>query len=559
MTRKHGWSAWLLLLAGLLCGACQPVTFSAALNSALEAAPQERLSQRRFTTPLPFETPTAFPFTPTPSPTIVPIIAVAAVITAATDPVPVFSFVADGRVRYLAQAGDTLPIVATRFGLQAGEILSPEPMLMHGLLSPGQLLLLPPQSGTDLPFTRLLPDSEIVYGPSAADFRVGDYLEQTGGYLSTYREYLNSTGWTSAADILTRVALENSINPRVFLSLLEYACQCVVGSSTGQLESGYVLGVEDYHYPGLYGQLSWAASQLSAGYYGWRSGALTAIRLPGGIIASPAPDSNAGSVAVQYYFAALLSAHHNAPEDSLAWKQALDIQNGFPALHRRMFGEVEALDQAFGPLYPPGLQQPELRLPFLPGSQWSYSSGPHKPWESAEVLAAMDLAPASPASGCIPSDAWVTAVGDGQVVRTGQGTLLLDLFDDVAGNEQPASDGKEQTGWAILYLHIASQGSAPVGTRLHAGEPLGHPSCEGGPATGTHVHIARKYNGEWVAADGPLLFVMSGWVPHAGDRPYQGTLTKNGQTVIAHPNGAGETLISLDPLLVLATVEATDK
>jgi hypothetical protein len=62
---------------------------------------------------------------------------------------------------------------------------------------------------------------------------------------------------------------------------------------------------------------------------------------------------------------------------------------------------------------------------------------------------------------------------------------------------------------------------------------IGHPSCEGGVSTGTHVHIARKYNGEWVIADGPIPFVLSGWTVYAGDRPYQGKLVKGDQVITA--------------------------
>jgi hypothetical protein len=62
-------------------------------------------------------------------------------------------------------------------------------------------------------------------------------------------------------------------------------------------------------------------------------------------------------------------------------------------------------------------------------------------------------------------------------------------------------------------------------------------------ATGTHFHIARKYNGEWILADGPLPFVLGGWQAHAGPNNYEGTLTKDGQTITACTCGSSETKI----------------
>ena len=106
-------------------------------------------------------------------------------------------------------------------------------------------------------------------------------------------------------------------------------------------------------------------------------------------------------------------------------------------------------------------------------------------------------------------------------------------------------DGDERTGWNILYLHVASKERAPTGQVVKAGDPVGFPSCEGGRTTGTHVHIARKYNGEWIIADGPIPFTLEGWVVHNGDQPYQGTLTKGGLVVIASESSdLGSTLQS---------------
>jgi LasA protease len=102
----------------------------------------------------------------------------------------------------------------------------------------------------------------------------------------------------------------------------------------------------------------------------------------------------------------------------------------------------------------------------------------------------------------------------------------------------PDNDGYEQTGWDLFYLHIATQDRVPVGTWLNADDRVGHPSCEGGPSTGTHIHFARKFNGEWILADGPIPFNLSGWIAHAGDLPREGTMTKGDQVVVAQPNGA---------------------
>ncbi len=53
---------------------------------------------------------------------------------------------------------------------------------------------------------------------------------------------------------------------------------------------------------GLYHQLTWAANELGNGYYGWRSATLTEVRMTDGIKLRLAPELNAGTVALQWYF-----------------------------------------------------------------------------------------------------------------------------------------------------------------------------------------------------------------------------------------------------------------
>jgi hypothetical protein len=393
------------------------------------------------------------------------------------------------------------------------------------LLHPNQLLIIPGGLVNTTSSQKLLPDSEVVFSPSALDFDIHEYVKNNGGFLSTYREWLGTTQWTSGANVIYRVALENSINPRLLLALLEYQSGWVTGQPGNLALMDYPLGQIGMQQRGLYQQLAWAVNQLSIGYYGWREGRLTEIQLSDGVSARLSPELNAGTVALQYYFAQVY--------DTQGWVQALDPVTGFPALYERMFGSPWVRALQVEPLYPPDLVQPPLILPFFVGQVWSYTGGPHGAWEHDGAMAALDFAPGGDKPGCQETNAWVLASAPGQVVRSGYGVVVLDLD----------GDGREQTGWALLYLHIASDGRIANGEWVETGDLIGKPSCEGGRATGTHVHIARKYNGEWIAADGPLPFVLDGWMAHAGNEPYQGTLTREDALVTASQVGSFESRI----------------
>jgi hypothetical protein len=169
----------------------------------------------------------------------------------------------------------------------------------------------------------------------------------------------------------------------------------------------------------------------------------------------------------------------------------------------------------------------------MQGRSWAFTGGPHSAWGPDGARAALDFAPPSSESGCATSQDWVTASAPGQVIRSENGQVVVDMD----------GDGREQTGWSMLYLHVSTKDRIPVGSFVNSGDRLGHPSCEGGIVTGTHVHIARKYNGEWILADGALPFNLNGWVAHAGSKIYEGTLTKDDQVAVARPNGSHDSLI----------------
>jgi hypothetical protein len=110
-------------------------------------------------------------------------------------------------------------------------------------------------------------------------------------------------------------------------------------------------------------------------------------------------------------------------------------------------------------------------------------------------------------------------------------------------------DGDERTGWNVFYLHVATKNRVPLGTTLQQGDRIGHPSCEGGRSTGTHIHIARKFNGEWMPAEDVMGYNLEGWTAHNGSQPYLGTLTRGSLTVTACTCSNAASFIKSDRLV----------
>jgi LasA protease len=427
-------------------------------------------------------------------------------------------------LEYQTQPGDTLAVLTLRFTVDAGAI-QPSGLPMYELLPPGTRLFIPPSPADTLPTLALLPDSEVVYGPPAADFDIQAAVDAAGGYLSTYSETVEGVRMTGA-EAVRRIALETSTNPRLLLAMLEFRAGWVSGSPRNA-EPDYPIGFYAPSHPGLYKELALVTRQLTQAYYGWRSGNFTRVGFVGGSSARPDPRLNAGSVALQNLFASLYN-----PAD---WLPALYGENGFLALYARMFGDPWARAAAFEPHLPGGLgyAQSDWQLPFAPGEKWSFTSGPHLAWGVGSPLGALDFAPADEGKGCYTSARWATASMPGVVARSERGLLVLDAD----------GDGREQTGWTLLYLHLADAERLPVGAQVGQDERLGHPSCEGGPATGKHIHLVRKYNGEWIGVSQVFPFVLSGWLVEAGELPYQGRLLKDGRAVDSRPDGSAPALI----------------
>ncbi|NTW09402.1 MAG: M23 family metallopeptidase [Anaerolineaceae bacterium] len=311
--------------------------------------------------------------------------------------------------------------------------------------------------------------------------------------------------------MITQISRSFSVSPRLILALLEFQGSALTNPTQPENVDTYMLGYFKPLEENLYYQLILLVDDLNDAYYRWRDGSKLTIDLQDGKAERFDPWQNAATVALHTYFAEVLPADH--------YEQAVS-QNGFARLYRNLFGDPW---QSAEVLIPGSLNQPDLLLPFTPGKVWSYSGGPHPVWGVKQPWAAIDFAPPSDESGCVPSAEWVTAAADGVIVRTELGVAVLDLD----------GDGDERTGWNILYLHLSREDMVLQGKTVKAGDVIGHPSCERGDATGTHIHIGRKYNGEWINSYGVLPFNLEGWVVTSNGVPYQGNLTRHARVVSA--------------------------
>ncbi|MCC6147177.1 MAG: LysM peptidoglycan-binding domain-containing protein [Anaerolineaceae bacterium] len=413
---------------------------------------------------------------------------------------------------HIVQPGETLGNIAKNSGVLWSQIAEENQILDPNLLSIGQNLLIPPPqpSGKGSSY-KVIPDSELVFGPASVLLDLPSFVRAQNGYLLTYKEELLDTP-VSGSEVIARVSREFSINPRLLLAILEHQSGWITRKNPAAETLDYPIGYKDVNRQGLYRQLIWAANNLNRGYYLWKANAISYWTLSDGNVILADPTINAGTAALQYQMSQML--------DRPAWEYFIS-SNGLALTYQKLFGSP--FDFAIEPAFPDELQQPLLLLPFEVGKTWSFTGGPHGGWGDGSAWAGLDFAPPGNALGCVPSDEWVTAVADGLIIHSAEGVVVLDLD----------GDGYEQTGWTILYLHIESRGRTPVGTWVKTGEKIGHPSCEGGLSNGTHVHIARRYNGEWVSADGSLPFNLSGWISEGTGNEYDGYLVKNGQIIEA--------------------------
>ncbi len=423
----------------------------------------------------------------------------------------------DGMYLYNAQSGDTLTAIARRFNVQPESIHSTLSIPSTGIIPTGQLLYIPDLLGVIYNLPLLLPDSELVFSPGIESFDVKNFINQQGGYLSVFSQFIDGK-WLTGAEIIERVASNTSISPKLLLAVVEFRSGWV-SSIPESINTVSPLGFYYSDYQGLFLECSLAAKWLNMGYYGWRKGEYTQLSFYNGSSVRIAPQTNPGTAALQYFLAQIY------PQGS--WEASLYGPSSVMSVFQKYFGDpwITAEDQE--PMFAGTATVPILELPFTPGEEWALTGGLHVDWNSGTPSGALDFAPVTGEPRCSVSRAWVLASAGGVVTRSSNNVVVISLTD---------SNG-EQTGWQLFYMHIADADRITEGTLVSLDDPIGHPSCEGGLATGTHVHFARKYKGEWIGAGEPFQLILSGWTALPGEKQFQSKLIKDGREVISSQDG----------------------
>ena len=429
------------------------------------------------------------------------------------------------------EAGETLSIIADRYGLDMRTLIDLNGISDPNTLVVGMVLRLPEDeqerfsadstTSSTTPLPNLLPDNILIYSPTHKGVDWSSVVPPES-YLRTYQELVEGTLLDGLA-IVQLVANRTRISPPILLSILEYRSGWVTQAQPS--DNGYPL----WHArggTGLYRQLEWGANQLNFGYYARRDAGIATFTLADGTEVTSNPQSTLATTGMQRY----LGAHEGA---TFAQWQSDVTTTGWQATYQALFGDVWAQEDET--VFSDQLIQPPLALPWAQGDSWHFTGGPHGGWIAGSGWAALDFVPSGEQGGCYEPEQWVTAVADGVVSRSEFGALELDLD----------GDGYSGTGWVILYQHVSHR--LQVGTRVSQGEAIGKASCEGGYSTGTHLHIGRLYHGRWVSADQPPYFNLGGWQAEGGGSEYNGYLVKGTQRIAANAIRSAENRITHTP------------
>jgi LasA protease len=145
---------------------------------------------------------------------------------------------------YSVKSGDTLGQIAQRYGVSLESLIAANKLPNPNLLEVGQELVIPaPDPSSSGPSFKIIPDSELVYSPAAAQFDASTFIVSKDGYLNHYQQDVEDEDKTlSGAEIVALVAKQYSVNPRLLLAVLEYQSGWVTKSNPAAETRDYPIG-----------------------------------------------------------------------------------------------------------------------------------------------------------------------------------------------------------------------------------------------------------------------------------------------------------------------------
>ena len=360
----------------------------------------------------------------------------------------------------------------------------------------------PPAAAADpaLPAENVLSDGQFVYGPNVGDFNLESYLDAKAPYLSAY------------ADELYGRSEYYSINPKIYLTLLELHAQLISHPDETRIEDALGMGGAD-----LVSQIDEISSVMIGAFYShlYTYSALPAaqrklppLRARNGSKLSIVPQTNAGT----YALVAALAQMED--ERDLAGFLDARLPNGFRETYVRLFKDDPAAEeirinvpgQADYLAAPDGL----LQLPYPRGQSWTFGGVHDSDGGAGDPTltdgSSMDFSPGWPNWNDDTSNMWVVAAASGTATKISACSFKISHTD----------------GWETAYYHLENiqRSSGPIDQNDPIGviaNTLEEATCNGGSSTGPHVHFSLKRNGVLVPLNGTPL---SGWYVHSGRWSY---------------------------------------
>ena len=293
---------------------------------------------------------------------------------------------------HTVEEGDTLGTIAEQYETDTATLVTLNQIADSNIIFTEQILRVPGPAYELLvgPSFEIIPNGELVYGPSAAAFDVHTFAKTSDGYLLTHEEEVEQQSLTGP-EIVQLVADRHSVNPKLLLAALEYQSGWITRKKPAEIE--FALGYNNDDVSGLYRQLSWAANLLNWGYYGRSEGGMTSFVIGSEIPVTYASDAGLATGGVQHYLAA---------RDNVSYESWLhDVgPDGFHETYNQLFGDV--IDQSEPSFLPDDLTQPTFELPWASGETWYLTSGPHGGWNTGSAWAALDFVPPDTQAAVLP-------------------------------------------------------------------------------------------------------------------------------------------------------------